>query len=396
MANADTGNGLACPLLTAGRTSILPPPSNQPRGQRRAWLRTADDRSAGPAGDRGVIMSGVAAASFPAAERRRIQRWVVAVGMLATAEEQRRADVAETNALGHLAAHAACETMLGLIAGNVKPLKPGMEPSFREVLEQAERKADPRLPDNLLDELRIVNRVRDNFVHAGQVVHHLELDRAIECAHDLSERVPMPGNRPLTTVAAVVADMLEVDLIALWLRGASRFTGEGRLRLAADCLAIALGYTLDRAVPRVRREARFPRVSASRAFAMGSDLFEASRNREEAKNREQQQKAIGDLMPWVYATALATPPAVLSGIDDIIGILMGSRVWRPDDAEPAPEQLRYATAQVSRIILRLWLMDSLRSGRYDEQILEKDVELLADPAKLEAKNRSHPPASGGG
>lgn len=61
-------------------------------------------------------------------QRRKLYRWVAAVGMLATAEDQRGADVPETNAVALLAAHAACESMLGLIVGPL-PLCPEAAPT---------------------------------------------------------------------------------------------------------------------------------------------------------------------------------------------------------------------------------------------------------------------------
>jgi hypothetical protein len=101
-------------------------------------------------------------------QRRRIYRWVAAVGLLATAEDQRGADVPKLNAMGLLGALAACEAMLGLLAGQI-PYVQGQpkEPSFGRVLELAGPKAKPRRSQTIRGELMAMHSVRNAFVHGG-------------------------------------------------------------------------------------------------------------------------------------------------------------------------------------------------------------------------------------
>jgi hypothetical protein len=203
-----------------------------------------------------VVGSRLMSKRTPAAslQRRRIYRWVAAVGLLATAEDQSGADVPETNAMGLMGAHAACEAMLGLIVGPLPFVKgqPATERYFPVLLELAAAAAKPRLSQALRGELVTMHHVRNAFVHGGTTVDANELDRAIDAAHALAEHVPLPGNRNLVGVATVVADIIEMDAIGMWLRHADEQRAKGNLRWSADGIARALDAAISRTDPVLR------------------------------------------------------------------------------------------------------------------------------------------------
>lgn len=323
-------------------------------------------------------------------QRRRVYRWVAAVGLLATAEEQRGADTAETNAMGLMGAHAACEAMLGLIVGPLPhdSKQPARERYFPILLSLAAPAAKPPLSNDLRDELFSMHDVRNAFVHGGAAVDGAELDRAIDAAHALAEHVPMPGRTSLVGVASVVADIIEMDAIGMWLRHADDQRALGHLRLSADGLARALDAALDRTVPRVRTRTGKTMQQVSRelqriGLGMGWDTA-----------MTETVEAIDQLTRWVYPMALGTPPAALDFIRSVVGSAEGAdlnghpqRINRPSNDEPSSADLRRASSLVSRIILRLWAMDGLAPWRDDPQVIALAQPFLAAPSGYSANER---------
>jgi len=321
-------------------------------------------------------------ASAANVQRRRLYRWVAAVGLLAAAEEQRGADVPETNAMGLLAAHAACEAMLGLIVG-VVPYTKGrpQDPTFPDLLEMAAPVAKPRFQTGLKGDLMLMHRARNGFVHAGLTVDATELDRAIDAAHTLAEHLPLPGHRRLVGISTVVADVIDLEAIGMWLRHADDMKQLGRLRLSADGIARALDAALDRTVPRVRtrtgvttRRTLREMKSISGGQALDDDLRATT-------------SAIDSLTRWVYPMALGTPPATVTYVRSIVGeerqLDVGGHprpVARPSDDDPTVPDLRRASTIVSRIILRLWAMDGLAARRGDDAIVALAQDFLANPS----------------
>ena len=321
-------------------------------------------------------------ASSAAVQRRRLYRWVAAVGLLAAAEDQRGADVPETNAMGLLAAHAACEAMLGLIVGTL-PYSQGKagDPGFPELLDKAEAVARPSFATALHSDLLLMHRVRNGFVHAGQTVDATELDRAVDAAHSLAEHVPLPGNRRLVGTATVVADLIGIEAIGMWLRHADEMRRAGRLRLSADGVARALDAALDRTVPRVRTRTGMTMSQTVREMrAMGAGLGFDHEMRENLS-------AIDSLTRWVYPMALGTPPATIAYVRSVVGeetpVDVGGhprRVDRPSNDDPPVADLRRASTIVSRIILRLWAMGSLAARRGDPELVALARDFLANPS----------------
>lgn len=323
-------------------------------------------------------------------ERRRLYRWVAAVGLLAAAEEQRGADVPEMNAMGLIASHSACEAMLGLIIGPLPFVKgqPADERYFPTLLELAASRARPRLSQTLRGDLRTMHHVRNGFVHGGQSVDAFELDRAIDAAHALAEHVPLPGNRRLVGTATVVADVIEIEAIGMWLRHADEMKRAGHLRLAADDIARALDATLDRTVPRVRTRTG---VSPMRSLRQ---LKEIGAGQGIDHDLRTTTEAIDSLTRWVYPMALGTPPAVIQYVRSIVGeeqhFDLGGHpqpVRRPSADPPTVADLRRVSAIVCRIILRLWAMSGLAATRNDDDLVALAQEFLAKPSGLAAGMR---------
>ena len=315
-------------------------------------------------------------------QRRRIHRWVAAVGLLATAEDLRGADVPETNAMGLMGAHAACEAMLGLIVGPLPFVKgqPPNERFFPDLLGLTASVAKPRLSQALRGELMAMHEVRNAFVHGGSTVDAAELDRAIDAAHALAEHVPLPGHQRLVGVPTVVADIIDIEAIGMWLRHADHQRTQGHLRLSADGIARALDAAIDRTVPPVRTRTGLSMEQTLRELrGLGAGLGFERTTRETVS-------AIDQLTRWVYPMALGTPPATLAYIRSVVGADGGADlgghpgpVHRPADDEPSVADLRRASSLVGRIILRLWAMDGLAAGRADAEIVALAQEFLGKP-----------------
>jgi hypothetical protein len=309
--------------------------------------------------------------------------------LLAAAEDQRGADVPETNAMGLLAAHAACEAMLGLIVGVVPYTKgKSQDPYFPDLLEMAAEVARPRIQIGLKSDLLLMHRARNGFVHAGQTVDATELDRAVDAAHSLAEHVPLPGNRRLVGTATVVADVTDIEAIGMWLRHADEMRQAGRLRLSADGVARALDAALDRTVPRVRtRTGLTMEQTVQQLRSVGGGRLSIGGGNASVRETRAVTSAIDSLTRWVYPMALGTPPATIAYVRSVVGeeaaVDVGGHprpVTRPSDDDPPGADLRRASTIVSRIILRLWAMGSLAAGRGDPELVALAQDFIANPS----------------
>jgi hypothetical protein len=320
-----------------------------------------------------------------AVQRRRMYRWVTAVGLLATAEEHRAADVPETNAMGLLAAHASCEAILGLIVGPLPPGRPSRERYFPQLLDLAVPVAKPPLSNALRDDLLTMHDVRNAFVHGGSAVDVAELDRAVDAAHSLAEHVALPGHRALVGVPTVVADVIGIEAIGMWLRHADAQRKGGHLRFSADGIARALDAAIDRTVPPIRAQTGLssPQVERElRGLGAGVGLDRTTR---------ETVSAIDQLTRWVYPMALGTTPAILACVRSVVGTEtrpdLGGHpgpVHRPSDDEPTLTDLRRASSIVSRIILRLWAMGGIAPGLADGEVVRLAQAFLARPSGVAA------------
>lgn len=309
------------------------------------------------------------------------------MGLVAAAEEHRGADVPEMNAMGMIAAHAACEAMLGLIIGPLPFVKgkPVDERYFPELLGLAAARARPRLSQTLQGDLGVMHHVRNGFVHGGQSVDVAELDRAIDAAHSLAEHVPMPGNNRLVGIATVVADVIDIEAIGMWLRHADRMKREGHIHWAADGIARALDAALDRTVPRVRHRRD---IWAARDFAK---MISLSGGRGLEADLRSHGAAISELTDWVYPMALGISPATLAYVRSVVGKESGvdigghpQPVSRPTKKPPSDRDYRRASTIVARMILRLSVMGSLSARKSDPDVVAIAQDFLVQPSGLGA------------
>jgi hypothetical protein len=182
----------------------------------------------------------------PARQRRRLQRWIAAVALIDAAGRSARADTPETNAMSLLSAHAAAETLLGLIVGH-RNYKRNEDIPFPRLIQDAvdalkRRRARALAPD-LLDDLDAMHRARNSFVHAASAVHASEVDQAIGSARELAEHIPGRSAKA-SGIADAVADIIDIEYVSMWLQHAEDMLRKARVVYAADGLARALSMAM--------------------------------------------------------------------------------------------------------------------------------------------------------
>ena len=310
-------------------------------------------------------------------ERLRLSRWLAAVGLTVAAEDAARIDTPETNAISLLGAHAACEALLGLLS-RVRQYKRSDEVSFPKLVIMASSVVT--MPADLADNLDVMHRMRDDFVHASMAVDGLEAARAILNARRLMEFVPASFGRSWNLpdgsgLGTAVAEIVGVEAVGMWLRHADQMQRRGRLQMAADGLARALDGALDRTRPGLRNEAA------------------ADRSRPEMQRARVQpgvgsvQSQLDGLYQWVLPLALGTSPIAYRRLRDLIGHAANEdlggapvRVMRPAAGTLGDDKIRWAISQTAEIIFRLWAMGSLHPLATDERIEERAREFLANPS----------------
>jgi hypothetical protein len=327
-------------------------------------------------------------------------RWLAAVGLTATAEDIARVDTAETNAMALLGAHAACEALLGLLAGVQRHTGP-KEVFFWQLLEEAKKKvntpkAKVRIEPDMADDLDAMHQIRNAFVHASNTVSAVEAERAISNARRLLELVPaklaVPWRLPAGAgLGTAVAEVISVEAVGMWLRHADDMQRQRRDRpeLATDGLARALDAALIRTHPAVLNDESSRGVQRNLLYiaATGGRNWEA----------EETQAQIDRLYQWVLPLALGTSPVAYQRLRDVVGraeVLAAGvgpcRVFRPEGAVPSMEAVRGATSQTAEIIFRLWAMGSLEPRHGDDQMVAAAQSFIANPSGPAAGELSQP------
>jgi hypothetical protein len=308
-------------------------------------------------------------------DRRVLQRWLAAIGLLRAAEESVRVDTPETNAISLLAAHAACESLLSLIVG-VQPYRDPARPElgFRQQLGKAAALA--AFPRHLRDDLETVHRVRNDFVHASMTVDPMESERAIDAARRLLEVVPryVPGAKAVQTggVASAVAALIDVQVVAIWLRYAEDNLLAGRYSRAADGCARALDWAIARTRPRLVEDRSLTREASFRHLRqLSSGLGFGDRLDSEVADR------IEGIEEWVVPLALGLSPAAYADLRSLVGTREYSIPGGPptpivrDQSEISRDDARWAIAASSEVVFRLFASGSLRAGSDDQDIVER-------------------------
>lgn len=330
--------------------------------------------------------------TLTARERRRLQRWIAAIALTDAAERSAMADTPETNAMALLSAHAAAETLLGLIVGH-RNYKRGEDIPFPDLAKDAvaalKQRHEPALPTDLLDDLDGMHRGRNAFVHAASAVHASEAEQAIGAARELADHIP--GRSAAAGIAGAVARIIDIEYVAIWLDHADDMLRASRIQLAADALARALDGALHRTDPRLvdrweRRLSRAEKRASLQRVNHGGPAQSATAPLADA---------IEGLTDWVLPLALGVSPADYAAVRRTIGYesavdLGGSPrpVRRPP--EPTTDDVRRAAGTVSVMVFRLWATGTLRAGREDAKRIGLAQPFIADPRGIAAGERPEP------
>jgi hypothetical protein len=320
--------------------------------------------------------------TVPFDQRRRLRRWLAAVGLTTAAEDAARVDTPETNAMALLGAYAACETLLGLLAG-VRRYKQGDEVSFPRLLTAARAKVT--IEADLGDDLDAMHRIRNAFVHASNTVAADEVERAISNARRLLDLVPstVPAAAhlaPSEGLGSAVAMIIDVPAVGMWLRHADSMLAEGRTELAADGLARALRAALARTRPRLLPlpdPGRTQRQLLRGGLAPGDNEMELVTSE------------IEGLQKWMLPLALGLSPATYDDLVAAIGEALPNfgggppvHVQRPHNVVLDDRRARQALSRTAEVIFRLYAMGSLRRSPVDEQEVEQARSYLENPTDL--------------
>ena len=317
--------------------------------------------------------------------------------MIGSAERSARSDAPETNATALLSAHAAAESLLGLIVGH-RNYRRGEDIPFPRLVQDAvdalKRRHGRALAQDLLDDLDAMHRARNGFVHAASAVHATEVEQAIGSARELAEHIP-DRSAKASGITEAVADIIDIEYVSMWLRHAEQMLGSGRVPLAADGLARALDGAIRRTHPRLvdRHDRSLSRDEQMREFRRRSLGGPGH------PSQEGLALAIEGLSDWVVPLALGLPPSGYAATRATIGYesrmdMSGAPVPvdRPKE-EPSADDVRRAAGTVSVMIFELWATGTLVPGRRDEEAIRLAQPFLADPRGIAAGERGNSPAS---
>lgn len=334
-------------------------------------------------------------------ERVLLSRWLAAVGLTGAAEDTARVDTPETNAMALLGAHAACEALLGLLAGSER-LRAGRDIYFWQLLDQAKQKVNTagaamKIGPDLSDHLVSMNGARNGFVHAGSAIAASEATRAISNARRLMELVPASMGASWTLpdgagLGTAVAKIIGVEAVGIWLRFADEIqrSQPNRPDLAADGLAHALDSALMRTRPVLLRDPWPSPWTGSQLYRMAvtpDRVAEAMDRRAEAMDRraDKMDRRIEGLFEWVLPLALGTSPIDYQRLREVIGWAHGETIGlgphgpvsRPTEIPMSRDAVRAANSQTVAIIFRLWAIGSLEELPSDDKTVETAREAIA-------------------
>jgi hypothetical protein len=326
-------------------------------------------------------------------ERLLLRRWLAAVGLTVAAEDAARVDTPETNAIALLGAYAACQALLGLMAGT-REYKRDEDVPFLELMKAAETVSREF---GLRDSLRAMHRMRNDFVHASNTVHAEEADRAISNARRLMELVPASLGASWTLpagagLATAVAKIIGVEAVGIWLRFADEIqrSQPDRPDLAADGLAHALDSALMRTRPKLLRDpwpGPWTRSRLNRIAGLRPDrLVQEMDQRADAidQRADTMDRRIEGLFEWLLPLAIGTSPIAYQRLREVIGwahlesVGLGpGGVSRVSETPLSQDAVRGANSQTAEIIFRLWAMGSLEDLPSDDKTVEAARVLIA-------------------
>jgi len=290
-----------------------------------------------------------------------------------------------------LSAHAAAETLLGLIVGHRNYTRNEDIPFPRliqDAVDALKRRRARALAPDLLDDLDAMHRARNSFVHAASAVHASEVDQAIGSARELAEHIP-GRSATASGIADAVADIIDIEYVSMWLQHAEDMLRKARVVHAADGLARALDGAIHRTQPRLvdrrdRRLSRNEQMTALRGYSHGGPM---------RTPQEPLARAIEGLSDWLLPLALGLPPSGYAATRATIGyesrMDMGgvpSPVDRPE-AEPTADEVRRAAGAVSVMIFQLWATGTLAPSREDDELIRLAQPFIANPRGISAGER---------
>jgi hypothetical protein len=297
-----------------------------------------------------------------------LDRWLAMLGLVAAAEDFAARRTGAWAGLAVVAADAAIEAALGLIAtGGSKP--PEGQERFSDLLalsELAFKDAGDPIDVRLRDRILRTHRSRNSALHVGLDPSERTVQTAIAAARDVlglaSRASPVLGRIAGVGPVRAVAELVDVPVIKDALNLASEALARADPIGAADQAAIALETALSRLDPPLRdRMGRLlPRGSIPRVSTYGPQsaigIDEITRPLE---------KHADLIEAWLLALAIGVRPGELARLRRQLGYVTVTLVGQVSVQRAAEIDLTLATAeasllQVTSIVFRLVVNGELR------------------------------------
>ena len=296
-----------------------------------------------------------------------LRRWLTAIALLGPAEElaARNDDVSGAAAL--VAADAACETLLGILASLSLAHESKDGDKFRALIRRASEAMDGSglsMPPGLLADLWLDALQRNAVVHDGATSPPQQAALACANARQLLDLLPavsahfkaLPSS---AGIAHAVAALVNAPELASLLVESEDRLHEGDAGGAADAIAEARTHVLYRLDPPLTgRHRRF--TSGLRVDQQQREVIEAIEGLREGQSR---------IQGWVIALALGVHPTTYRRLVDTVGEnlpTMGSMRNVLRARPPALDDARWAVSEMAGMVFRLWLAGALMEGTSNE------------------------------
>jgi|BarGraNGADG00212_2_1021979.scaffolds.fasta_scaffold07670_3 hypothetical protein len=295
-----------------------------------------------------------------------LDRWLGILGLIDAAGNFAARRTGTWAGLAVVAADAAMEAALGLVAtGGAKP--PDGQERYADLLGLAEaafKEAGSPLSARLRERMVRTHRARNSALHVGVEPGERTVQTALGAARELLviTAATSPLLEQISRVGPVqaVAQLVEVPSIREALLASSEALGRDDLVRAADSAAIAFIATLERLDPPLRARATKPRGKIQRVSSYGPerpiDIDEITRPFEMRANLAE---------AWLLALAIGLRPNEVKDLHRVLGKVMRFLNGRTE-VERAPEIILTAALvessllKVTAIIFRLVANGELR------------------------------------
>lgn len=295
-----------------------------------------------------------------------LDRWLGIPGLIDAADSFAAGRTGTWAGLAVVAADAAMETALGLVAtGGPRP--PDGQDRYADLLGQAEAaftEADTPLSARLRERMLRTHRTRNSALHVGVEPSERSVQTALGAARELLEIAaatsPLLGQISRVGPVQAVAELVEVPSIMEALLGASEALGRGDLVGAADSAAIAFNATLERLAPPLRAHASAPRGQLQLVSSYGPPgtigIYEVTRPNERRADLAE---------AWLLALAIGLRPIEVEDLHrvlgDVIRFLNGqTEARRASEIMLTAALVESSLLRVTAIVLRLVANGELR------------------------------------